>query len=86
MTDCAARYAESVGAVHMHTSAKANRGLDEVFGSLAQSTFECRLPCSHVLPAVIPALVMSSNDWIYACGGGVWYLPGIIFLSLFLFP
>lgn len=31
------RYAESVGAIHMHTSAKANRGLDEVFESLAQS-------------------------------------------------
>jgi hypothetical protein len=31
------RYAESVGAAHMYTSAKANRGLDEVFGSLAQS-------------------------------------------------
>jgi hypothetical protein len=31
------RYAESVGAVHFHTSAKTNKGLDEVFGSLAQS-------------------------------------------------
>jgi hypothetical protein len=31
------RYAESVGAAHFHTSAKANRGLDEVFSSLATS-------------------------------------------------
>jgi len=30
-------YAESVGATHFHTSAKANKGLDEVFFSLAQS-------------------------------------------------
>lgn len=30
-------YAKSVGAVHFHTSAKANRGLDEVFSDLAQS-------------------------------------------------
>lgn len=31
------RYAESVGAIHFHTSAKTNKGLDEVFESLAQS-------------------------------------------------
>mmetsp|Transcript_100444 Transcript_100444/g.197190 ORF Transcript_100444/g.197190 Transcript_100444/m.197190 type:complete len:206 (+) Transcript_100444:71-688(+) len=36
----AIKYAESVGAVHMHTSAKANRGLDEVFESLAQKMLE----------------------------------------------
>jgi hypothetical protein len=41
------RYAESVGAVHMHTSAKANRGLDEIFGALAQSTF--RLTVRYVV-------------------------------------
>lgn len=32
-------YAESVGASHFHTSAKANKGLDDVFNSLAQSKF-----------------------------------------------
>ncbi|KAJ1437293.1 small GTPase superfamily [Ochromonadaceae sp. CCMP2298] len=36
----ATKYAESVGAVHFHTSAKANRGLDEVFGALAQKMLE----------------------------------------------
>lgn len=36
----ARRYADSVGAVHCHTSAKANRGLDEVFSSLAQKMLE----------------------------------------------
>lgn len=30
-------YAKSVGAIHFHTSAKANKGLDEVFNCLAQS-------------------------------------------------
>ena len=33
------RYSESVGAVHFHTSAKANKGLDDVFMALAQSNF-----------------------------------------------
>ncbi|RYH20058.1 GTP-binding protein [archaeon] len=33
----AAKYAESVGALHFQTSAKANKGLDEVFNALAQS-------------------------------------------------
>ena len=28
-------YAESVGATHMHTSAKANRGVEEIFAELA---------------------------------------------------
>lgn len=28
-------YAKSVGAVHMHTSAKANKGVDEIFTELA---------------------------------------------------
>mmetsp|Transcript_14222 Transcript_14222/g.23669 ORF Transcript_14222/g.23669 Transcript_14222/m.23669 type:complete len:214 (-) Transcript_14222:205-846(-) len=36
----AIRYAESVGAAHFHTSAKANRGLEEVFGVLAQKMLE----------------------------------------------
>jgi len=36
----AIKYAESVGAMHMHTSAKANRGLDEVFESLAQKMLD----------------------------------------------
>lgn len=31
------RYAESVGATHFYTSAKANRGLEEVFNGLAAS-------------------------------------------------
>ena len=31
------RYAESVSAKHFHTSAKANKGLDEVFLDLARS-------------------------------------------------
>ena len=38
------RYAESVGAVHFHTSAKANKGVDEVFMALAQSNLS---PSSH---------------------------------------
>ena len=33
----AIKYAESVGAIHFHTSAKANRGLDDVFNTLSQS-------------------------------------------------
>jgi Ras-related protein Rab-21 len=33
----AVNYAESVGAVHFHTSAKTNKGLDEVFTALSQS-------------------------------------------------
>lgn len=33
----AVKYAESVGAKHFHTSAKANKGLDEVFADLSQS-------------------------------------------------
>jgi Ras-related protein Rab-21 len=33
----AVKYAESVGALHFHTSAKANRGLDDVFNALSQS-------------------------------------------------
>lgn len=36
----ALQYAESVGAVHFHTSAKANRGLDEVFNTLSQKMLE----------------------------------------------
>eukprot|EP01036_Dinobryon_divergens_P029402 gene29402-38494_t len=36
----AVRYAESVGAVHFHTSAKANKGLDDVFMALAQKMLE----------------------------------------------
>lgn len=36
----AIQYAESVGAAHFHTSAKANRGLDEVFNSLATKMLE----------------------------------------------
>lgn len=36
----AVRYAESVGASHFHTSAKANRGLDEVFTALSQKMLE----------------------------------------------
>ena len=31
----AVAYAKSVGAVHMHTSAKANKGVDEIFTELA---------------------------------------------------
>ena len=31
------RYAQSVGANHFHTSAKSNKGLDDVFADLAQS-------------------------------------------------
>eukprot|EP01031_Cornospumella_fuschlensis_P031872 gene31871-38537_t len=36
----AARYAESVGALHFQTSAKANKGLDDVFNALAQKMLE----------------------------------------------
>eukprot|EP01038_Epipyxis_sp_PR26KG_P013076 gene13076-17528_t len=36
----ATKYAESVGASHFFTSAKANRGLDEVFQSLAQKMLD----------------------------------------------
>lgn len=32
----AVRYAESVGATHFHTSAKLNKGLDDVFGYIAR--------------------------------------------------
>ena len=33
------RYAESVGATHMHTSAKANRGVEEIFAELASRKY-----------------------------------------------
>jgi Ras-related protein Rab-21 len=35
----ALKYAESVGASHFHTSAKANKGLDEVFTEISTSKF-----------------------------------------------
>lgn len=35
----AREYSESMGATHFHTSAKANRGLDEVFNDITQSKF-----------------------------------------------
>lgn len=38
----AIKYAESVGAKHFHTSAKANKGLDEVFTDLSQRMLERR--------------------------------------------
>eukprot|EP01040_Poterioochromonas_malhamensis_P003628 gene3628-3876_t len=36
----AIQYADSVGATHFHTSAKLNKGLDEVFQSLASKMLE----------------------------------------------
>ena len=33
-------YAKSVGAIHMHTSAKANKGVDEIFTELALRILE----------------------------------------------
>lgn len=33
-------YAESVGATHFHTSAKSNKGLDEVFADITQSEYD----------------------------------------------
>lgn len=46
----AVQYAESVGAVHFHTSAKANRGLDEVFNCLAQSKYRFRDTVVNLFP------------------------------------
>lgn len=49
------RYADSVGATHFHTSAKLNKGLDEVFQSLASSRlthsllFFCVTVCLEML-------------------------------------
>ena len=33
------RYAQTVNATHIHTSAKTNRGLDEIFNDLSQRKF-----------------------------------------------
>lgn len=38
----AINYAKSVGAIHFNTSAKANKGLDEVFNTLAQKMLESK--------------------------------------------
>ena len=35
------RYAASVGATHMHTSAKANKGVEEIFTELASRKYFC---------------------------------------------
>lgn len=45
------RYAKSVGANHFHTSAKANKGLEEVFADLSQRMVDRRAEKSKANPA-----------------------------------
>ena len=45
------RYAKSVGANHFHTSAKANKGLEEVFTDLSQRMVDRRAEKNKSSPA-----------------------------------
>jgi hypothetical protein len=66
------RYAESVGAAHIYTSAKLNKGLDETFMELATRKIEClerereRLMIKHhMFVSFIVNISLTSSSFMY---------------------
>ena len=54
-------YAESVGAVHYNTSAKINKGLEEVFGDLSKSKLSVRILEDDIFVTIIPSRFSDYN-------------------------
>lgn len=69
----AVSYAKSIGAIHMHTSAKLNKGLDDIFQKLAAKCIKGG--CAKAGKGGRPSLVIVDDDPDNApkrgcCGGG----------------
>ena len=54
-------YAESVGAAHYNTSAKINKGLEEVFGDLSKSKLSVRILEDDIFVTIIPSRFSDYN-------------------------